>query len=1398
MGTVIGRNVSRSPASFSSFNIQAITGPRLSQKVTGPNDDVTIAAGEEYTIDQDVEMGVLNVMGKLRCPAGGQYTIKAAGIMVMGTGSIFECGNETQRFEGRLVIKLKGGRSLGAADGERAFSVMGNGILKLYGRNKNFGFQKISRNVEAGDKVVYLSSPVNWNAGEKLILGPTGFNPLEAETRIIESVAADGLAVVVTTPFAYKHTGVTKNYAAQGKNWLLDERAEVAVLDRNIVVTAEGDEATLDNEKFGGHIMVMASAKAYVDGVELSRLGQLGKMGRYPFHWHLAGDVPGQFIRNSSIHDSYQRCVTIHGTNGATVENNVCFNHFGHGYFLENGNEVNNVIAGNLGMLTRRVPAGKGLLASDMGPIKNPRFSGPSTFWITNPANIVRNNVASGAEGSGFWMSFSDRLRCPAGASCEFAADPAQANVFPSRTATLEYSGNVAHSAEVGHTWDGTEDGALINNPLNPRARDVVAVHYHPPTTPVFPGLTAFKNTGAGYYFRGEHALYTNLIGADNAMTLFFAYNQTVHDSLIVGKSQFFEDREIPYLVSMDPWLPRQITGALLYDGPFELQRVHFADFGTAPLRYADYDLMPIPFVSGGGADRFENAVKSLTFEPNPARRIYFEWPDAWLDTPWTTGLRDMDGSLTGRANWTIVPNHAMNRDPSCVDFQGALLCPYNLGRLFLLASSWPAPYDGNTMPFVVSRTDGAKGDHHKNSGLWYNNKTNLILGGAYEYKLDFDGVKPNSLGFNFATRTVGESSPVVELANMGFQCNVAGATRVASLDQLRAAGSNAYFYDERRLFIRIFASGRNPANLSEFAIRGNAPGISVQCAQRSTLLDSSVFDEATYRARNPDLVSLSSVDLRNHWVSNGIYEGRDAHPDFSASTYLARYADLRTAFGTNLAAAAEHFVANGRIESRIGFANDVRGHIDQVTAEGLVSGWACARGIDQPIGVHLYAGGPSGTGSLVATGFANQASEPGVAAACNSNGTQHRFAFQLNDQQLRQFSGRSVVVHGISPVGRANDVIGRSGEMSLPIRAPSDIVGVIDQVSASGLISGWACARGINQSVPVHVYVGGGAGGGGTIFAVVNADQASEPGVAQNCEAGGTNYRFSLQASADQIAAHGSKTVYVYGISPVGRDNLSLTNSGQFTLPAPPPPPPVPDLTGYIDQVTGDGVISGWACARGLNQSVSVHIYAGGPAGTGAYVTAANADIASDPAVAAACQASGAAYRFSVQLDPGQRHVFAGRSIFVHGISPVGRDNLLIARSGEMSLPLAASDAVYRFYNGATGEHFMTMSYDEGVGAGYGYEGSTFRLFKHAGTWGTYAIYRCYGSGMHMMSSDPNCEGLTPEGVMGYAYSRQVSGTRPLYRFRHPATGDHLSTVDHNEGVGAGYTYEGIIGYVQ
>lgn len=117
----------------------------------------------------------------------------------------------------------------------------------------------------------------------------------------------------------------------------------------------------------------------------------------------------------------------------------------------------------------------------------------------------------------------------------------------------------------------------------------------------------------------------------------------------------------------------------------------------------------------------------------------------------------------------------------------------------------------------------------------------------------------------------------------------------------------------------------------------------------------------------------------------------------------------------------------------------------------------------------------------------------------------------------------------------------------------------------------------------------------------------------------------------------------------------------------------PGSNIIGNIENVsiaTGANRISGWACSTYIDSSISVHLYVGGPAGSGTYVGAYSANLASEPAVSSACLAQGSAYRFQIPLTPGIRQQHGNKLIYIHGISPVGGSNSLIAGSGGFTIP--------------------------------------------------------------------------------------------------------------------------------
>lgn len=85
-----------------------------------------------------------------------------------------------------------------------------------------------------------------------------------------------------------------------------------------------------------------------------------------------------------------------------------------------------------------------------------------------------------------------------------------------------------------------------------------------------------------------------------------------------------------------------------------------------------------------------------------------------------------------------------------------------------------------------------------------------------------------------------------------------------------------------------------------------------------------SVFDWDYYYDHAPDVVK-AQVDLATHWQNNGFNEGRQGSPEFSASYYWNRYADVQAACptpSTKLQCALQHWLDDGFELGRQGSAD--------------------------------------------------------------------------------------------------------------------------------------------------------------------------------------------------------------------------------------------------------------------------------------------------------------------------------------------------------------------------------------------------------------------------------------------------------------------------------------------
>jgi hypothetical protein len=352
---------------------------------------VVVKPGETATVPADTcsrDVGTIMVEGTYIVPDDKDITICARAIIVQNGGRL-QIGTKERPFTHRATITLVGSDT--AADihgmGTKVIGAMSGGVLDLHGSPPAATWTKLAGPVAQGASSFEVLDPRGWAVGQEIVIASGTVEPGETETRVIKAI--DGNRITVDAPLKHARGGTLRT--VEGRT--VDTRTEVGVLSRNIVI--QGDEAS-DAIRFGGHVMVMAGGKAYVDGVEFRRMGQFDRLGRYPFHWHLVGDVSGQYITNSVVSRSFQRGIVVHSVQNARIAGNIVFDTVGHNYICETPDTVDNTWEKNLGLVTRIANFTESTLATQGD-------DEPANYWIRAAKNAFLGNSAAGSIASGFW-----------------------------------------------------------------------------------------------------------------------------------------------------------------------------------------------------------------------------------------------------------------------------------------------------------------------------------------------------------------------------------------------------------------------------------------------------------------------------------------------------------------------------------------------------------------------------------------------------------------------------------------------------------------------------------------------------------------------------------------------------------------------------------------------------------------------------------------------------------------------------------------------------------------------------------------------------------------------------------------------------------------------------------
>ncbi|KAI9003943.1 hypothetical protein DFJ74DRAFT_421536 [Hyaloraphidium curvatum] len=529
--------------------------------------DCVLRQGVRYAVQSNLTFGLLHIPPKTvveyaDCGPNAAFRLSAEHIIVDGT---LRAGREGDPYDSKLNITLRAGDEIIYGDvnpplpagmaaykgnfgiipevenpASKFIGVRPGGTLDLHGLPK-LPWTRISRTAAKGQRHLCLSekaAQLAWLVGDELALAPTNYRGYDQAERAriakIDDASADcagGTKISLDRALAFDHYG---DALADGEDPRM--RAEVANLNRNVLLWGALDDIAKDPQgigRYGMHTLFLYNSTVRLDNVEVANGGQEGHMARYPVHWHLAGHSAGSYMKNSSVHDSFQRCVSLHGSWGALeVRDNSCFDITGHAVYWENGIEVNTVVKGNLVMLVR---PGQ-LLCSDNGEgyYTDENFNrtmstgganeGPSAFWILNGNNIIEDNVAVAVgkgpnEGIGYWLVVPQFIMSP---SYEFFGNatvqrllnvpPEYPTQNPTEIPMLSFKNNVAHSMFTGFKADGILRSA--GNDPGSCVKESAGV-WNPKGENRFDGYFAWKNQ-VGLWINSENAVFKGMILSDN------------------------------------------------------------------------------------------------------------------------------------------------------------------------------------------------------------------------------------------------------------------------------------------------------------------------------------------------------------------------------------------------------------------------------------------------------------------------------------------------------------------------------------------------------------------------------------------------------------------------------------------------------------------------------------------------------------------------------------------------------------------------------------------------------------------------------------------------------------------------------------------------------------------
>ncbi|KAF1511928.1 Fibrocystin, partial [Eudyptes sclateri] len=579
-------------------------------------DNVTIEEGRTLLLGTTTtNLNLLHLKGgKLLFTGPGPVELHAHYILISDGGEL-QVGSPEAPFRHKAHIYLYGSlHSPPLFPYGVKFLAVRNGTLSIHGWMPEVAFTLLKSSAHANDTRLVLQKPVDWQPGDEIMVGRTGFGDAQQQEEMAVIEFVNNTELYLRSPLRYSHN--------VGEGWVngqsLPLSAVVALISRRVVVQGnvtmermshlrqcvkagvtrggsrclyKRSERQLGSRDLGAIVVVEAfqgeANRLRMEGVQFRHVGQA-------FQQHLsaltvAGNawMADSYIRGCCILDSFGQGLRLTGISNLTVDSNVFYNILGHGLLLGEGLEEGNRVSNNIVI---------GLSGTD--GLSNIETLSPAGIYIRGPANHIKGNTVCAA-GYGYFFHLS-----PEG---------------PSKMPLLSFSENVAHSC--------TRYGLLVYPEYLPDC----------PNRPVqFNNFTAWSSQGGAQIFSSSNLELQHFwiyackdFGIDIVESL---GNTSVADSVLIGHTG-------------------QKDRTCMSAGLKTPKRYQLFISNTAFRNFHANTCTAIRTCSGcyQGQGGFTVRAERLTFINSPFQ-VSFPFPHSAI-------LEDLDGSVTGQKGSLLLPS---------------------------------------------------------------------------------------------------------------------------------------------------------------------------------------------------------------------------------------------------------------------------------------------------------------------------------------------------------------------------------------------------------------------------------------------------------------------------------------------------------------------------------------------------------------------------------------------------------------------------------------------------------------------------------------------------------------------------------------------------------------------